>query len=253
VPVGRRGFLHRLPFGPQYEITGPTRIGRSRDCELVLDHDSTARVHCRVTVDDAGYWLEDLNSAGGTWIRRAGFSRKTVGRVLLEDGDELTIPRGARFVLESLPRDPVLEELAAAVAARPDDDGCWLVYGDRLLERGDPMGTRLARRTVGWDWLDDAGGPLVQTLRQLDWRFGHIQRAWFDTSPLADYLRSFVHDLEHFLAAPMTRFLVELGIAGPTPVELADVLARTYLPALRDLHLEVPLPVALPSSPYLRR
>ncbi|MFQ5408918.1 MAG: FHA domain-containing protein [Anaerolineales bacterium] len=61
----------RWPDGraEQYEIAAPTfSIGRAQGNEIVLDHESVARRHVRITVEARRLLVEDLGSANGTFI-----------------------------------------------------------------------------------------------------------------------------------------------------------------------------------------
>ncbi len=58
-------------------------IGRGRHCDLVVDGSKVSREHAVVVRDDAGWLVEDLHSANGTWHRGARLEK-----LRLEDGDE---------------------------------------------------------------------------------------------------------------------------------------------------------------------
>ena len=48
-------------------------IGRSRGCDLTLDHDSVSRVHARIEVTKEGYLaIKDQHSSNGTFLHRNG-------------------------------------------------------------------------------------------------------------------------------------------------------------------------------------
>src|SRR5208283_3190166 len=44
-------------------------IGSRPDCDLVVEAASVSGRHCRVSSDEAGYILEDLNSTNGTYFQ----------------------------------------------------------------------------------------------------------------------------------------------------------------------------------------
>jgi len=48
-------------------------IGRSGQCDLVLDHDSVSRMHARIEVTEEGYLaIKDQHSSNGTHLYRNG-------------------------------------------------------------------------------------------------------------------------------------------------------------------------------------
>ena len=58
-------------------------IGRGRHCDLVIDSSKVSREHAAIVRDGDGWFIEDLESANGTWHRRARIDRRRI-----EDGDE---------------------------------------------------------------------------------------------------------------------------------------------------------------------
>ncbi len=61
-------------------------VGRGRHCDLVIDSGKVSREHAAIVKDGDGWAIEDLQSANGTWFRRARVDRRRV-----EDGDEYFI------------------------------------------------------------------------------------------------------------------------------------------------------------------
>ena len=62
-------------------------IGRANECEIHLDEKSVSRRHARVTLDEEGYFLEDLGSQGGVYLNKTRIQREP-----LQDGDLFAIP-----------------------------------------------------------------------------------------------------------------------------------------------------------------
>lgn len=53
--------------------TNEKTIGRSAECQLVLDHDSVSRLHANIEVTDEGYLaVQDAHSRNGTFLHRNG-------------------------------------------------------------------------------------------------------------------------------------------------------------------------------------
>lgn len=72
----KRGSPRRLSIiaGPQQGISaeladGQVQIGRSADCQIILDDDYVSTRHARVLADSSGGWyVEDLGSTNGTYV-----------------------------------------------------------------------------------------------------------------------------------------------------------------------------------------
>ncbi len=65
------------------ELVGRTLFGRSDDCDIKLTEGHPSRNHARVTVEDDGVWVEDLESVNGTFIN----DNQITERTRLEHGD----------------------------------------------------------------------------------------------------------------------------------------------------------------------
>jgi hypothetical protein len=61
-------------------------IGRGSKCDLVLPHRSISREHAVITKERNGWFIEDLNSANGTWL-----DNEQIGKHKINDGDEIHI------------------------------------------------------------------------------------------------------------------------------------------------------------------
>jgi pSer/pThr/pTyr-binding forkhead associated (FHA) protein len=71
-------------------------MGRAPRADFVVDAALVSRVHCRLTLNDAGTLeLEDLGSTNGTFV-----NGRKVQKVLLSDGDKLTVGR-VEFLVHS--------------------------------------------------------------------------------------------------------------------------------------------------------
>ena len=70
-------------------------MGRAPRADFVVDAALVSRVHCRFTLNDTGLELEDLGSTNGTFV-----NGRKVQKVLLNDGDKLTVGR-VEFVVNA--------------------------------------------------------------------------------------------------------------------------------------------------------
>jgi hypothetical protein len=68
-------------------------IGRSEDCQVVIDDRQASRHHARITQTEDGYVLEDLGSKNGTYLNGQSLTAPTV----LKDGDEIGIAFAAKL------------------------------------------------------------------------------------------------------------------------------------------------------------
>jgi hypothetical protein len=61
-------------------------IGRGSKCDCVIQHRSISREHAVITKERGGWFIEDLNSANGTWQ-----NGEQIGKHKLTGGEELQI------------------------------------------------------------------------------------------------------------------------------------------------------------------
>lgn len=66
---------------------GPNVLGRAREADVWIGHDSVSRAHARVTVEGDRAEIADAGSLNGTFLRGA----RLTGTELLEDGDEIVL------------------------------------------------------------------------------------------------------------------------------------------------------------------
>lgn len=59
---------HGKQAGLQLPLEGGVLIGRSSDCQLLLDDDYVSTRHARITLSAIGYQVEDLGSTNGTFL-----------------------------------------------------------------------------------------------------------------------------------------------------------------------------------------
>jgi hypothetical protein len=75
---------HDQSSGGCFQVGDEIIIGRDPGCRLSVDDPLVSPCHCRVFRATTGkrYWVEDLQSEHGTWLRG-----KPIGRAVLRDGD----------------------------------------------------------------------------------------------------------------------------------------------------------------------
>ncbi len=65
--------------GARLQLVDVVRIGRSADCELLLDDDYVSTHHATLHLDDAGRWVvTDLGSTNGTFVNESRLEAPTV-------------------------------------------------------------------------------------------------------------------------------------------------------------------------------
>jgi hypothetical protein len=73
--------------GRSFILTGPVAtIGRSPDCEIILDQASISRQHARITEENGHFVLRDLDSRNGITV-----GGQPVRESLLENGDQFSV------------------------------------------------------------------------------------------------------------------------------------------------------------------
>ena len=63
-------------------------IGRAKRADFIVDAALVSRLHCRLTLDEAGFGVEDLGSTNGTWV-----NGQKIARAPLASGDTLKVGR----------------------------------------------------------------------------------------------------------------------------------------------------------------
>jgi len=72
-------------------------IGRSSECDIILDDVTVSRLHARIFKEGLETWVFDMNSLNGTYV-----NRKRIEKIRLENKDEIQIGK-YKFVFISGP------------------------------------------------------------------------------------------------------------------------------------------------------
>lgn len=69
-------------------------IGRSPECDVVVDDEYASLFHCVVAKVNNQLWVYDIGSTNGTFVRyKSGAQYQVVGWTLIEQGDTLIVGR----------------------------------------------------------------------------------------------------------------------------------------------------------------
>jgi pSer/pThr/pTyr-binding forkhead associated (FHA) protein len=90
--LGRTGQLS----GRTVAVTGPLKIGRAPENDLQLSVDGVSRQHARLTPDGDGFWIEDLNSANGTFLNGVRVTKERLAHL-----DVITLGRVADLIVDA--------------------------------------------------------------------------------------------------------------------------------------------------------
>jgi pSer/pThr/pTyr-binding forkhead associated (FHA) protein len=197
-----------LLTGKKFEVRKPLYIGRAATTnDLAFNEAILGRKHCCFSIERGALQVQHLGATVPTFV-----NGRPVNTTELMPGDCVDVPGAVFRVAGARPltldqSDPLLK----SVEERPDDEGLWRVWADRLLEKGDPLGTRIVVGG-GVDALDDARALAtlavahVEGSLELEWKHGFIRRAvlrnsggWYTTSWLRTLTLLQEHALGHFL------------------------------------------------------
>ena len=57
---------------------GSTKLGRDSDCHIVINDPGVSRQHAAFHVEEGAVWLEDLDSANGTYVNQVSISKQEI-------------------------------------------------------------------------------------------------------------------------------------------------------------------------------
>jgi adenylate cyclase len=99
-------------------------IGRREDCDIILRYPNVSGHHCRLTLEN-GYWfINDLESRNGVKVDGTRVQRKR-----LDPGSQLEVARH-EYLIEYVP-----EKLGAVGPPPADDDNAELLLRGGLMDR----------------------------------------------------------------------------------------------------------------------
>ena len=138
------------------------RVGRAPDCEVRVPIVAVSRRHCEVWYDEAGVWLRDLHSRGGTYLHGRQVPLDHPSRLQLDD-----VVQVCGFAM-------VLTARFAVPASWRDFQNGLLIH----LARGIAGERRVDELPILADALEDAGCDLGELLGHLRHAHQRDQRCW---------------------------------------------------------------------------
>ena len=76
-------------------------IGSSPECDIVIAKSNVSRKHCRLTLEDGRFLLQDLKSTNGTFVNGV----QITGKVEVTRSDEITLGTSALFPWQDITRN----------------------------------------------------------------------------------------------------------------------------------------------------
>ncbi|MDX2013631.1 MAG: FHA domain-containing protein [Myxococcaceae bacterium] len=201
-----------LSVGAWMPLVDGFTLGRTPQNGLQLVSGLVSARYARIESKFGRWWLFDQGSTNGTWK-----NGERVRDAELCQGDVVELPNGTALRVWLSPPPPENEALERAVLDDLDDDERWLVWGDWLIEHGNPAGARVVGEAQSLEDDARALGPLAAAWRDgwldVDWRHGFPRRLVVRSpGPVASWLYTPVGLMERALDTAACRFLRHLEV-----------------------------------------
>lgn len=156
--------IYGAELGRRYLLDRPDMtVGRSSQCEIVLDQDSVSRQHARITVANQKTTIKDLGSTNGSYI-----NDELAAERVLKDGDLIKI---GRTIFKYLTGTNIESSYHEEIYRLTTVDGLTQTFNKRYFH--EQLGRELSRSTR-------YGRPLSAALvdidgfQKLNHDFGHL-------------------------------------------------------------------------------
>jgi adenylate cyclase len=125
-------------------------VGRRESCDIVLRYPNVSSQHCKLSLEEGYWYIEDLNSSNGTKVNGTRVTRKRV-----DPGNTITFAKHKYEMVYSP------QELGAVGAPPADEDDYMQIMQKSLLDRAglNRGGPQASRR---YDATDDRAGQLKE-------------------------------------------------------------------------------------------
>ncbi|MEK6239606.1 MAG: FHA domain-containing protein [Planctomycetales bacterium] len=149
-------------------------VGRGKECDIRPACERVSRIHCQISVADQGVWINDLNSANGTFINGIPVS----GPRQLKLGDQLEVGTliiemvGSPDDAAETPKPSQTDSVISILDELPHDsatqDGTHIATQDEVAEFHELLGLDSGRQKTIFSRLkdQDESEALIQTITQ---------------------------------------------------------------------------------------
>lgn len=209
-------------------------IGSKPECDLVVNLPAVSGRHCRLTQDDAGFALEDLQSTNGTFVNGS----RITGIVRISSGDRVTLGLTAPMPWPSDHASPVQGDVSRFPTLTFRGESILVGRGegcDRVLDF--PMVSGKHARLVR-----SGNQVLVEDVGSSNGTFVNGQQIARPTPVRPGDLISLGSYTVVFGIEPEARVMPPVPTGTP-------VVATAVMPAITPFTSSSPAPVAIPTSP----
>lgn len=127
-------FLNSSVKGQSYELSGDEYvIGRSPDCDIIINDPSVSRVHARITHKGNKFFIEDLKSHNGTWIDNKSIDPGKKNQV--KEGTTLTLGNALLSLNKDANGDGLISQFSIDLSEQLQETGGHVTFKDRRLTR----------------------------------------------------------------------------------------------------------------------
>lgn len=157
--------IHGESLGKRIDIHDrPLLVGRAQDADLLIEHKSVSRQHCRIWGENGRYRIEDLGATNPTRVNDARLERATT----LKDGDRITV---GESILKFISQDSIEASYHEEIYQLAIHDPLTELYNRRhfcaLADKEIARATRHAR-PLALCLID------VDLFKQVNDRYGHV-------------------------------------------------------------------------------
>jgi hypothetical protein len=134
---------------------GENKIGRSPECDIVLDVEGISKNHLKVTVNGDTAFAEDLGSSNGTMV-----NNKVIKRITIQEGDKILLPNIIFQLVYVLEKKKIIKKKVSKIDIEEES------YDD--LEQTDPMPESIVAKPI-WIFKNKIMPVIYSFNEQYEW------------------------------------------------------------------------------------